>query len=91
MDILRDIALLHRCIYSDDGGELMSIASWKFIDYAKWCANCVYADMDEVEDPCNECLVHPMRINDSAPLYFQPHKGQSKPVDLDKLAKKVFK
>ena len=28
----------------------------KEVDFKKYCATCVYKDIEETEDPCNECL-----------------------------------
>ena len=29
------------------------------VDFKKYCKTCIYNDLDEVKDPCNECLSEP--------------------------------
>lgn len=37
------------------------------VDFEKYCKTCRYKDINEWEDPCNECLEHGMNIQSSKP------------------------
>lgn len=44
----------------------------KFIDFAKYCPKCEYYDLEEMDDPCNECLTCPARTDGSRkPINFK--------------------
>lgn len=31
----------------------------KFVDFHKYCETCIHGNLDESEEPCNECLHYP--------------------------------
>lgn len=39
-----------------------------------WCAKCIYKDLEETKDPCNECLDHPANDNSTKPRFFKEDK-----------------
>ena len=41
------------------------------VDFKKYCKLCKYETLDEVKDPCNECLAHGGNLNSQKPLYFE--------------------
>ena len=44
----------------------------KFVRFDIYCPKCQYTDIKEVDDPCNECLNQPARIDGSRkPICFK--------------------
>ena len=39
----------------------------KLIFFEKYCPTCKYEDVEETNDPCNECLFCPVRENTHKP------------------------
>lgn len=52
------------------------------VDFEKYCKTCRYKDINEWEDPCNECLEHGMNIQSSKPTEwvgaFNNYKNRTK-------------
>lgn len=44
---------------------------FKEVRFDKYCATCKYKDLDEVKDPCNDCLVVGMREETEVPEYYE--------------------
>ena len=40
--------------------------------FAKYCPVCVYKNIKETKDPCNECLGEGARIDSHRPLHYKP-------------------
>lgn len=36
--------------------------------FEKYCSTCKHSDLDEVKDPCDECLSSPSNINSHKPI-----------------------
>lgn len=43
----------------------------KFVDYKKYCPKCIYHDVPDKEDPCNECLTYPTNQGSEKPINFE--------------------
>ena len=43
----------------------------KEVYYHIWCEKCKYANLDEAEDPCNDCLNEPSNEDSHKPVYFE--------------------
>lgn len=43
----------------------------KFVDYKKYCETCKHKDVDEVKDPCHECLSEPVNIHSQKPVKYE--------------------
>ena len=41
------------------------------VDFEKYCKSCKYKDLDEVKDPCNECLDEPCNLNSCKPVKYE--------------------
>lgn len=60
---------------------------YKEVDFAEYCRNCKYADVDDVKDPCNECLDTPCVEHSRKPINYKPDERRIKentpmPIDL---------
>ena len=40
------------------------------VDFNKYCKTCKYLDVDEQEDPCNECLHNPVKEDSRKPINY---------------------
>lgn len=47
------------------------IGDYKEVYYNLYCNKCVHKDLDDAEDPCDECLATPMNIDSHKPVYFK--------------------
>ena len=45
-----------------------------FVDFHKYCPKCKHVNVNEVHDPCNECLEHPANENSEKPVKFEERK-----------------
>lgn len=43
----------------------------KFVEYDKYCSKCKNKDLDDSDDPCNECLTTPVNLNSHKPICFE--------------------
>lgn len=41
------------------------------VDFNTHCPTCKYADLDEVKDPCNECLSEPANEGSTKPIKWE--------------------
>lgn len=46
----------------------------KEVDFHEYCAKCKYRFREETEDPCNDCLDHPVNQNSKKPILYIPSK-----------------
>ena len=49
----------------------MEIENTKEVYFHEYCPKCVHKDVDETEDPCNECMTHFYMINSHKPYNFK--------------------
>lgn len=47
---------------------------FKEVDFATYCPKCKYEDVEDIKDPCNECLDYPMNENTVKPVNYIPKK-----------------
>lgn len=50
----------------------MSEPRVKFVEFVKYCHKCVNKDKPESEDPCHDCLNHPVNLGSHKPVNFKP-------------------
>ena len=43
---------------------------YKEVYFHKYCEKCKYKDVDDVKDPCNECLDEPANLYSHKPVKF---------------------
>ena len=43
----------------------------KEVYFSLYCHQCANKDVDETEDPCNDCLAHPFNQWSHKPVYFK--------------------
>ena len=41
------------------------------VDFEKHCKTCKFKDLDEVKDPCNECLGEPINLCTDKPIKWE--------------------
>lgn len=46
----------------------------KEVLFGKYCDSCEYKDLDEVKDPCNECLSKPYNTYSHKPVNYKEKK-----------------
>lgn len=39
--------------------------------FDKYCKTCKYKDLEEVKDPCNDCLDHPVNLYTHKPVRWE--------------------
>lgn len=44
---------------------------YRIVNFKKYCEQCKYKDLDETDDPCNDCLDHPTNLYSEKPLRFE--------------------
>lgn len=47
---------------------------YKIVEFWNWCPSCKYADADESESPCNECLEVTARLFSHKPENWEEAK-----------------
>lgn len=45
---------------------------YKFVSFKDYCPICRYKDVNGGEDPCDECLHHPINDYSEKPVNFKP-------------------
>lgn len=53
---------------------MSEIRNYKEVYFHQYCPKCKFKDVDEVEDPCNECLTMFARENSHKPEKFEEEK-----------------
>ena len=43
----------------------------KLVSFCEYCRNCVYAQTEPSEDPCCECVSHPVNLFSERPVFFK--------------------
>ena len=43
----------------------------KMVDFKKYCVTCKHKDVNEVKDPCNECLDNPVNLHSQKPIHYE--------------------
>lgn len=50
----------------------MPTREYREVDFHKYCPKCKYLDIEDIMDPCNECLGEPCNKNSEKPIYYEP-------------------
>lgn len=45
--------------------------NYKFVDFDKYCKTCKHYDLNDVDDPCFDCLDKPTNLNSHKPVYYE--------------------
>ena len=45
---------------------------YKEVYFHEYCKTCKYEDVDDIEDPCNECLSEPANLHSHKPVKYVP-------------------
>lgn len=48
---------------------------YKEVDFKKYCELCIHKDVEDNEDPCDECLTYPCMEHSRKPLRFKENKN----------------
>lgn len=56
----------------------MKIGTEREILFGDYCSKCVFKDLSESEDPCWDCLQHPVREFSKTPVRFKENKKESR-------------
>lgn len=43
-----------------------------FVEFDKYCKICQYEKLEENEEPCAECLKHPVNLHSHKPYRYKP-------------------
>lgn len=46
--------------------------------YGHFCKHCVYEDLDESQDPCDDCLNEPFNMNSHKPVCYKEDANKRK-------------
>lgn len=46
----------------------------KLVEFNQYCYKCVYKDLLDIQEPCNECISNPVNENSHKPVKFQEAK-----------------
>lgn len=52
----------------------MKIGTEREVLFGDYCSKCVFKDLSESEDPCWDCLQHPVREFSKKPVRFKENK-----------------
>ena len=44
------------------------------VRFDEWCKKCQHAKKKDTDEPCNECLSHPVQTDSTKPLLFVEKK-----------------
>ena len=50
----------------------MPSREYREVNFCKYCPKCKYWEIEEIMDPCNECLGVPCNKNSEKPVYYEP-------------------
>lgn len=56
----------------------MKIGTEREVLFGDYCSKCVFKDLSESEDPCWDCLQHPVREFSKTPVRFKENKKESR-------------
>lgn len=54
---------------------------YKEVYFDKYCKTCEFRDVDDVADPCNECLGEPCNLHSHKPVMYKENKKLVKEED----------
>ena len=44
---------------------------YKEVEFWKYCEKCKLYEVEDVKDPCNDCLDEPVNLHSTQPVYFE--------------------
>lgn len=44
---------------------------YKEVEFRKYCEKCKHYEVEDVKDPCNDCLDEPVNLHSTKPVYFE--------------------
>ena len=50
---------------------------YKLVNFKKYCETCEHKNVNEVKDPCNECLENPANLNSEKPVCYKEKKKEN--------------
>lgn len=54
----------------------MEVDAYKEVDFFTYCRKCRYSTTFEDEEPCEECLKHPVNLYSRKPVKFESADGK---------------
>ena len=51
---------------------------YKEVYFNEYCKTCKYLGIDDVKDPCNECLSEPVNLHSHKPVYYEADEKKAK-------------
>lgn len=57
---------------------------YKEVYFDKYCKTCKYANVDDVKDPCNECLGEPANMHSHKPVNYKEDEKKLKELEKKK-------
>ena len=55
--------------------------NYKEVYFHEYCETCEYKDTPEKDEPCAECLEHPMKLNSHKPVKYEKKKTKKSEKD----------
>lgn len=78
IEYVGDLSKLIRATYNKGfndgfkkGKNVKMIGDMKIVEYEKWCPKCKHFNIEETEEPCNECLTYPAAEDSHKPIRFE--------------------
>lgn len=47
------------------------VGDMKIVEFENWCPKCKHINVEETEEPCNECLTYPAAEDSHKPIKFE--------------------
>lgn len=44
---------------------------YKEVEFWKYCEKCKHYGVEDIKDPCNDCLDEPANLHSTKPVYFE--------------------
>ena len=51
---------------------------YKEVYFHEYCKKCEHKDVEDIKDPCNECLSEPYNLHSHKPVNYKPIKNNEK-------------
>lgn len=53
------------------GRYVKMVGDMKLVEFENWCPKCKHINVEETEEPCNECLTYPSAEDSHKPIKFE--------------------
>lgn len=57
---------------------MSDVKNTKEVYFHQYCSSCIHKDVDEKDDPCDECLTYPSNENSHKPINYKEDKDEHK-------------